>query len=80
MDDPESYIVVIAASEELAPIAINYFDSIGAFQVPDTQVSPMRSMKGKSFMVNVYIDNKDILKKIKNLGFVIDVISQKDSK
>lgn len=80
MDDPQSYIVVISASEELAPIAIRHFDSIGAFQVPDSQISPMRSMKGKSFMINLYVDSTEILNKIQSLGFVVDVIKQKDLK
>lgn len=76
MDDPAVCMVEVKASEELAPLAINLFEKLGAFQVPSSGVTPMKDPKGgKSFIVMVYIDSDEIMKSIRRLGFVLEVYS-----
>ena len=76
MDDPMVCMVEVKASEELAPLAINLFERLGAFQVPSSGIIPMKNPDGKnSFIVTVYIDSDDIMKSIRKLGFVLEVYS-----
>lgn len=64
-NDPKIYMVELIAHPELAPLAIQLFEKFGAYQVPG---SPIIKYGCNGFAVLLYIDNVDILAKVRSFG------------
>lgn len=64
-NDPKEYMVEVRAHPELAPLAIQLFEKFGAYQVPD---SPIIKYSKNGFAILLYIDNVDILDKVKSFS------------
>lgn len=76
MEDPLTCMVEVMGSEELAPLAIEAFEKVGAFQVPSSGIVPMNdSGSGKTFIVTVYIDSLEIMAEVRKFSFVKEVFS-----
>lgn len=71
-NDPKIYMVELIAHPELAPLAIQLFEKFGAYQVPDTIVYSFSG--NKRFALLLYIDNVDILAKVRSFGPVSFVL------
>lgn len=64
-NDPKEYMVEVKAHSELAPLAIQLFEKFGAYQIPG---SPIIKYGCNGFALLLYIDNVDILAKIRSFG------------